>query len=415
MKKKKYLPASIDRSIKNTIKTIAIGSLMNISGQLTKPMIDKFCMLLRDKALYSVGIQYEMHRIEYGLIKYFKQLPKRVDIVTTEDGDDDIIIKPAAHTHNSNFFELIVYRGVPIGLVINEREDRSARPSANTSRLYTLNNQHCINVLKQFIRTLMNINTSHRMTEIKDTFIVESENNTAQVIVQDRTFDNVFIPNVDKERLMKALDSYIINREFYEYNKLPNHFGILLYGASGTGKSSLAIAIQNYLNAQMFCMNGDQLSMVPGVLRRLIWSSSGYKYAYRILLIEDIDSWVFSKDRQKKDDKDDDSKKDIGLASILNAIDGIGAPTNIIYIFTTNHLEMLDPALVRPGRMDISIEMGYVNEEVLKQFLAFHYPDETIPTIEYVRDGITCGELQTLVMQGASVDDIISHCSNTSK
>jgi hypothetical protein len=56
MKKKKKESTKVDRAIKGAIKTIAVGTIMNVSGQLTKPVIDKFCMLLRDRALFSVSI-----------------------------------------------------------------------------------------------------------------------------------------------------------------------------------------------------------------------------------------------------------------------------------------------------------------------------------------------------------------------
>jgi ATP-dependent 26S proteasome regulatory subunit len=93
-------------------------------------------------------------------------------------------------------------------------------------------------------------------------------------------------------------------------------------------------------------------------------------------------------------------------------LDGIGAPTNVIYIFTTNHVEMLDPALIRPGRIDLMVEMKTAVPETLEQFLKFHYPDTSIPAITSVRDGITFAELQTKVLQGCSVEDIIAYCNN---
>ena len=79
---------------------------------------------------------------------------------------------------------------------------------------------------------------------------------------------------------------------------------------------------------------------------------------------------------------------------------------------TTNHVEMLDPALIRPGRIDLMVEMKTAVTETLEQFLKFHYPNTKIPTITSVRDGITFAELQTKVLQGYSVEDIIAYCNN---
>ena len=409
---KKKVKASVQHAFKSAVKTMAIGTAMNISGQLTKPIIDKFCMLLRDEALYSVSVYYDTYRIQDGMAKYFKHLPKRLDI---NESYEPSFVPALNQTRTNEFFEMIMYKGVPIAYVTTNSKDNNNHGPADisSSKLYTLNNVKCIDTLKKFISELIEIHNKNDYGRTPTISVVDSGNCTHEVYVQDRSFDNIFMPIADKNKITGMLDAYVNNREFYENAKLPNHFGILLHGASGGGKSSLAIAIANYLNASMTCMTGDQLALVPEVISRIIWSRPSSPYKYRILLIEDIDSWVFSKDRQKKynkDDEDDGTKKDVGLATILNCIDGIGAPTNVIYIFTTNHLEMLDPALVRPGRMDCVIEMKNVCAETLVQFLKFHYPNQSIPTITSVRDGIKFAELQTLVMQGKSVNDVIAHC-----
>ena len=416
MKKKKKESTKVDRAIKGAIKTIAVGTIMNVSGQLTKPVIDKFCMLLRDRALFSVSIYLDSHRMKWGISHYFKHLPQKVDVSPEYEAS----FVPMMNQFNSDGFDLTWYKGVPIALLLTkENQGRPGPVDQNARKLYTLNNPHCISVMKEFIEELMEINNRHEYAGPPVINVVDSGNSTYEVFVQDRTFDNIFMPEVDRNRIKEMLDAYVSNREFYENAKLPNHFGVLLHGASGGGKSSLAIAISHYLNASMTCMTGDQLSDLPDVISHIIWSRPSSPYKYRILLIEDIDSWIFSKDRQKKyrgmvtnshEDDDNKNKKDVGLATILNCIDGIGAPTNIIYIFTTNHMEMLDPALVRPGRMDLVIEMKPVCEETLIQFLKFHYPNENIPTITSIRDGIKFAELQTLVMQGKSIDDVVAHC-----
>jgi chaperone BCS1 len=200
-------------------------------------------------------------------------------------------------------------------------------------------------------------------------------------------------------------------------NNLPYHIGVLLYGPPGTGKSVIAQAIADYTKSRLLILNGDDIGFISESL-----DYSSYKPtddSYTVYLIEDVDCGFYMKDILRPitfngnlDDDDDDSddsgrkKRPDGLATILNCLDGIGAPNNVIYVLTTNHIENLDPALIRPGRCDLKIEIGYVNEETFKQFIKFHYGvDINYPII--INRQITFAELQIYVMRGYSVDKLI--------
>lgn len=87
-----------------------------------------------------------------------------------------------------------------------------------------------------------------------------------------------------------------------------------------------------------------------------------------LILLEDIDSAGVGRDFDDDDDSDDDSddgwrrkkrKSMVTLSGLLNAIDGVGAPEGQVLIMTTNHLETLDDALVRAGRVDIKVKLDW--------------------------------------------------------
>jgi chaperone BCS1 len=101
---------------------------------------------------------------------------------------------------------------------------------------------------------------------------------------------------------------------------------------------------------------------------------------------------------------DDKNDRENGMASLLNTLDGFAAPRNTIYIFTTNHIEKLDPALIRPGRIDLKIDIGGVTKETFDQF-SMKYYNQTIQDID-IPENLTFAELQTYVMQGMSLEDI---------
>ena len=76
----------------------------------------------------------------------------------------------------------------------------------------------------------------------------------------------------------------------------------------------------------------------------------------------------------------------------------------MIYIFTTNHIDKLDPALIRPGRIDLKIEVGCVCKETFDQFCKRHYGKE--PHVD-IKPGITFAQLQVEVMKEKSYEELI--------
>jgi SpoVK/Ycf46/Vps4 family AAA+-type ATPase len=151
--------------------------------------------------------------------------------------------------------------------------------------------------------------------------------------------------------------------------------GYLLYGPPGTGKSTMIAAIANYLDYDVYDL---ELTAVKNntELRKLFIETTGKS----IIVIEDIDCSIdltgkrlkakkASADKESDDDNKpkimSDPEKDeatkVTLSGLLNFIDGLWSACGgeRIIIFTTNHKEKLDPALIRRGRMDKHIEMSY--------------------------------------------------------
>ncbi|CAH8385032.1 unnamed protein product [Eruca vesicaria subsp. sativa] len=171
------------------------------------------------------------------------------------------------------------------------------------------------------------------------------------------TFETLAMDPAAKKKIIDDLDRFLKRREFYKRVGKAWKRGYLLYGPPGTGKSSLIAAMANYLKFDVFDL---ELSSIydNGELKRVLLSTTNRS----ILVIEDIDCSAEVRDREA--DEDQESKKDRGrvtLSGILNFIDGLWSSfgDERIIVFTTNHKERLDPALLRPGRMDMHINMSY--------------------------------------------------------
>lgn len=126
----------------------------------------------------------------------------------------------------------------------------------------------------------------------------------------------------------------------------------------GTGKSSLVEAIAGECGLPIYVVPLGG-SMTDDVLQDMISDVQ----PGGVLLLEDIDAVA--------PDRDADARG-VTLSGLLNALDGLRAAEGVLVFMTTNHPERLDPALVRPGRVDVRLELGPVRmPEVVRAFTRF--------------------------------------------
>jgi SpoVK/Ycf46/Vps4 family AAA+-type ATPase len=203
------------------------------------------------------------------------------------------------------------------------------------------------------------------------------------------TFHTLAMDPVEKEAIIDDLSAFMEAKDYYVKVGKPWKRGYLLFGPPGTGKSTMIAAMANFLDYDVYDL---ELTAVKNntELRKLFIETTGKS----IIVIEDIDCSVDltgkrkDKKSEKKSDSDDEDKpklpmqpeKDEGtkvtLSGLLNFIDGLWSACGgeRIIIFTTNHKDKLDPALIRRGRMDKHIEMSYCSFEAFK-VLAKNYLD----------------------------------------
>ena len=122
--------------------------------------------------------------------------------------------------------------------------------------------------------------------------------------------------------------------------------GYLLY-APGTGKTSVAYALAGELHLKLCAMSLSNAKLTDAMLANQLQSTPPRS----LILIEDIDGFFNAREKQ-------DTRITISFSGLLNALDGVGAQEGRIIVLTTNHRERLDPALIRPGRIDVDIELG---------------------------------------------------------
>ncbi|KAG5559856.1 hypothetical protein RHGRI_003221 [Rhododendron griersonianum] len=183
------------------------------------------------------------------------------------------------------------------------------------------------------------------------------------------TFETLAMDPELKKAIIDDLERFLKRKDFYKEVGKAWKRGYLLYGPPGTGKSSLIAAIANYLNFDIYDLELTSLCF-DSELRRILVSTTNRS----ILVIEDVDCSVEMQDRRLGVERPNDRRSKLTLSGLLNFIDGLWSSCGDerIIIFTTNYRDKLDPALLRPGRMDMHIPMSYCTSQGFK-FLASKY------------------------------------------
>ncbi|KAJ6823029.1 AAA-ATPase ASD, mitochondrial-like [Iris pallida] len=210
------------------------------------------------------------------------------------------------------------------------------------------------------------------------------------------SFDTVAMEPGKRKEILDDLDTFRRGKEYYANVGKAWKRGYLLYGPPGTGKSTTVAAMANHMDYDIYDLELTTVKTNSDLRRLLIETTSK-----SIILIEDIDCSLelTGKRRQKskKEEEESEEKKLPGeekdessrvtLSGLLNFIDGLWSASagERLVVFTTNHIEKLDPALIRRGRMDKHIEMSYCSFEAFKVLAKNYLAISSHRTFETIR------------------------------
>lgn len=148
--------------------------------------------------------------------------------------------------------------------------------------------------------------------------------------------------------------------------------GCILYGPPGTGKTLIAKAVANSTSATFLRISGSELVQKkmgagPKLVREIFRMAD--EHAPTIIFIDEIDA-VGGK-RSENDKGASSGEKEIHrtMLELLNQLDGFDSRADVRIILATNRIDCLDPALIRPGRIDRKIEIPLPDEKVSKEML----------------------------------------------
>lgn len=180
---------------------------------------------------------------------------------------------------------------------------------------------------------------------------------SSTITLPKRDPSTLCLPKGFFERLETRVREFAESRDDYERLGIPWRLGILLHGFPGTGKTSIAHTLASTLDRR--------LAVIPLADLRadedLFSAFEGVKDE-SIVLIEDVDCAFHQRESE--------DAEGITFSGFLNCIDGVIAPQNgRVLVMSTNHIDRLDPALVRPGRADIKVEVPLLSAEAATDYV----------------------------------------------
>ncbi|CAG8640717.1 11609_t:CDS:1, partial [Diversispora eburnea] len=260
--------------------------------------------------------------------------------------------------------------------------------------------------------------------------------------------DKIVLNDTEENLIKKEIKYFIENNKYYKSIDMLYKKDILIYDPPETGKMTLINVIRSTLRRDICFLNlgnikkDSELNSAFNLIR-----------SNKIIVLKDVDTQSrIILDRSKiefekpkvtkylKSSENGNSKKNsnkLTLAAFLNCLDGHTLPSGTIIIMTTNHVEKLDSACIRRGRMDIHLELGYcthyqirkmyrqVYKELLKEkseltgilldFLIDHLnkiQEKVIPTCKAIRIMLTCLEGKKIESIPSKISELVMKYEN---
>lgn len=189
--------------------------------------------------------------------------------------------------------------------------------------------------------------------------------------VPDSTYEMVGGLEKQVKEVKEVIELPIKHPEIFEALGIAQPKGVLLYGPPGTGKTLLARAVAHHTECTFIRVSGSEL------VQKYIGEGSRMVRELFVLAREHSPSIIFMDEvdsigSQRLDGEHGDSEVQRTMMELLSQLDGFESTQNIKVIMCTNRIDILDDALLRPGRIDRKIQFPNPNEEARREILKIH-------------------------------------------
>ena len=184
-----------------------------------------------------------------------------------------------------------------------------------------------------------------------------------------RHWESVILDGNLADAVYEECVTFLKSRDWYTSLGVPYRRSFLLESAPGCGKSSFIQALAGRLNFDICFLSLSASDLSDQELAEQLRSTPPES----LVVLEELDAAFPDRTKASKEALKKAKHKSLTLSGLLSALDGLVAGEGKIFMFTTNHLEQLDPALLRPGRVDRVVSLKLATAKQIEQlFVRFH-------------------------------------------
>jgi chaperone BCS1 len=208
-----------------------------------------------------------------------------------------------------------------------------------------------------------------------------------------RPIESVILDGTLRDEMLADVRSFLADHDRYRNLGAPYRRGYLFYGPSGSGKSSLIEALAGVNARDLYALNLARAGLDDVILNELLITVP----PRGAVLIEDCDA-VFHHREREADTTRAALSSMVTFSGLLNALDGVGTKDGQLVFMTTNYIERLDEALIRPGRVDVQAFIGNATRaQAAAMFSRFH--PGSARAVEFA-DTVPIDEVKMAAIQG---------------